>query len=63
MDGFGNFLLDMKNVVYPPIHFYVGSYKFSKVKITPYFVKDIENFHFGENNFYRNDSEGKVATH
>ena len=43
--------------------FYVGSYKFSKVKSTPDFVKDLENFHFGEKNFHRNDSQGKVAAH
>ena len=43
--------------------FYVGSYKFSKVKSAPDFVKDLENFHFGEKNFHRNDSQGKVVAH
>ena len=56
LDGVGNFLFDMKKAVYPPMPFYVGSYKFSKVKNAPDFVKDLENFHFGEKNFYRNDS-------
>ena len=31
LDRFGNFLFDMKKEVFPPIPFYVGSYKFSKV--------------------------------
>ena len=26
-------------------------------------MKDLENFHFGEKSFHRNDSQGKVATH
>ena len=43
--------------------FYIGSYKFSKVKSAPKFMKDLENFHFGEKSFHRNDSQGKVATH
>ena len=63
LDGVGNFLFDMKKAVYPPIPFYVGSYKFSKVKSMPDFVKDQENFQFDEKNFHRNDSQGNVATH
>ena len=43
--------------------FYVGSYKFTKVKSTPDFVKDLDMFHFGEKSFHRNDSQGKVASH
>ena len=43
--------------------FYVGSYKFSKFKSAPNFVKDMENFHFGEKNFHRNDAQGKVGLH
>ena len=38
----------------------MGSYKFTKVKNAPEFVKELENFHFRENNFHRNDSQGKV---
>ena len=56
LDRFGNFLFNMRKAVYPPMPFYVGSYKFSKVKSAPDFVKDLENFHFGEKNFHRNDS-------
>ena len=57
----GNFLFDSKKVVYPPLPFYIGSYKFSKVKSAPKFVKELENFHFGEKSFHRNDAWGKVA--
>ena len=39
LDGFGNHLFDIKKVVFPPVPFYVGSYKFNKVKKAPYFVK------------------------
>ena len=53
----------MKKVVYPPMPFCIGVYKFSKVKSVPYFVKNLENFHFGEKSFHRNDSKGKVAAH
>ena len=31
----------------------------SKVKNAPEFVKELENFHFGEKDFHRNDSQGK----
>ena len=55
LDGFGNFLFDMKKAVYPLMPFYVGSYKFSKVNSAPDFVKDLENFHFSEKSFHRND--------
>ena len=41
--------------------FFVGSYKFSRVKNESKFVKELEYFHFGEINFHRNESEGKVA--
>ena len=34
-----------------------------KLKSTLDFVKDLEDFHSSEKNFYRNDSEGKVAAH
>ena len=41
----------------------MGSYKFTKVKNALEFVKELENFHFGENYFHRNDSQGKVAAY
>ena len=41
IDGIGNFLFDMKNVVYPPLAFCIGSYKFTKVKSAPEFVKEL----------------------
>ena len=37
--GIGNFLFDMKKVVHPPLPFCIGSYKFTKVKSAPKFVK------------------------
>ena len=39
IDGIGNFLFDQKKVVYPPLPFYIGSYKFTKVKSASEFVK------------------------
>ena len=56
LDWFGSHMFDIKKVVFPPLPFYVGSYKFSKVKNAPRFVKELESFHFGEKNFHRNDS-------
>ena len=41
----------------------MGSYKFTKVKNAPEFVKELESFHFGEKYFHQNDSQGKVATY
>ena len=32
IDGVGHLLFKQKKVVYPPVPFYIGSYKFSKVK-------------------------------
>ena len=49
LDGFGNHLFDIKKFVFPPIPFYVGSYKFNKVKSSLEFVKELDIFHFGEN--------------
>ena len=63
LDGFGSHLFDLKKVVFPPLPFYVGSYKFSKVKSAPDFIKEMEIFHFKEKSFHKNDSQGKVATH
>ena len=57
----GNFLFEQKKVVYPLVPFYVGSYKFSRVKTVTEFVKELEYFHFGEIIYHRNDSEKKVA--
>ena len=53
----------MKKVVYPPMPFYIGSYTFLKVKSALDFVKDLEDFHFSEIRFHRNDSQVKVAAH
>ena len=63
LDGFESYLFDMKKVVSLPMPFYVGSYKFSKVKSTPDFVKYLEIFHFGEKSFHINDAQGKVVAH
>ena len=56
-------MFDIKKVVFPPVSFYVGSYKFNKVKNAPKFVKELEIFHFGEKSFHRNDSQGKVVAY
>ena len=63
LDGFGSHLFNLKKVVFPPLPFYVGSYKFSKVKNAPEFVKELEIIYFGENKFDVNDFQGKVAAH
>ena len=63
IDGIGNFLFDMKKAVYPPLHLCIGSYKFTRVKSAPEFVKEIEYFHFGEKSFHRNDLENKVENY
>ena len=63
LDGFGSYLFYVKKVVFQPMPFYVGSYKFSKVKSAPDFLKELEIFHFGEIRFHRNDSQGKFAAH
>ena len=63
LNGFRSHLFDLKKVVFPPLPFYVGSYKFTKVKNSLEFVKELENFHFGEKEFHRNDSQGKVAAY
>ena len=43
--------------------FFVGSYKFSRVKNTVEFIEELEYFHFGEMKFHRNDSKDKVANY
>ena len=53
----------MKKAVFPPLPFYIGSYKFMRVKNASEFVKYIENFHFGEKSLHRNDYSNKVANH
>ena len=63
IDGVGNFLFEQKKVVYPPLLFYIGIYKLSRVKSAPEFVKELEYFHFGEISFHRNDYEDKVANY
>ena len=35
LDGFGSHLFDLKKVAFPPLPFYVGSYKFTKVVFPP----------------------------
>ena len=44
LDGFGIHLFDLKKIVFPPLPFYMGIYKFTKVKNYPEFVKELENF-------------------
>ena len=61
IDGVCNFIFKQKKVVYPPVRFYIGSYKLSKGKSATEFVKEIEYFHFCEMRFHRNDSENKVV--
>ena len=63
LDGFGSHVFNLKKAVFPPLPFYVGSYKFSRVKNALEFIKELEIFHFGEKIFHRNDSQGKVASH
>ena len=63
LDGVGSFLFEHKKAAYPTIPFWLGSYKFSKVKQTAEFVQELEHFHFGEMNFHRNDFRNKVAEH
>ena len=55
IDGVGNFLFNMKKVVFPPLLFCIGSYKFMRVKNASEFVKYLENFYFGDKSFHRND--------
>ena len=63
IDGVDNFLFEQKKVVYPPVPFYIGSYKFSKVKTATEFVKELEYFHFREMSFHINDYENKVSNY
>ena len=61
IDGIRNFLFDHKNILYPPLPFYIGSYKFTKVKSAPKFVKELEKIQFGEKSFHRNDSAHTIS--
>ena len=54
-------MFDIKKVVFALEPFYVGSYRFNRVKSALDFVKELEIFHFGEKIFHRNDSQGRVA--
>ena len=63
LDGVGSFMFEHKKAAYPAIPFRLGSYKFSKVKLTAELVQELGHFHFGEMNFLRNDSQNKVAEH
>ena len=51
LNGFNSHLFNLKKDVFPPLPLYVGSYKFTKVKNSPEFFKELENFHFGEKDF------------
>ena len=44
IDGVGNFLFDMKKESFPPLPFFIGSYKFTRVKSASKFVKYFRNF-------------------
>ena len=59
--GIGKFLFEIKKETFSPLPFCIGSYKFTRVKGASKFVKDLENFHFGEKRFHRNDNSGKVV--
>ena len=61
IDNVGDFLFDMKKFVYPLLPFCIRSYKFTKVKSAPDFVRELEKFHFGEKHFCRNDEWDKVS--
>ena len=41
----------------------MGSYNLTKVNNAHDFVKELEIFHFGENKFHRDDSQGKVVAY
>ena len=57
----GNFLFEQKKALYPAVPYFMGSYKFSKVKTIAEFVKELEHSHFSEIIFHRNDSKNKVV--
>ena len=57
LDGYGIHLFDIKKVVFPPLSFYVGSYKFTKFKNAPKFIKYLEIFHFEEKGFHMTHRE------
>ena len=63
IDGFEKFLFDSKKVIYPPLTFCIGSYRFSKVKCAPDFVKELESFHFEKKRVRRNYSSDKVSAY
>ena len=63
IDGVRNFLFDKKKEFFPPLPFSIGNYKFTRVKNASEFVKDLENFYFGEKSFHINDLFEKVANH
>ena len=63
IDGVGNYLFEQKKAVYHAMPFFIGSYKFSRVKTAAEFVQELDYFHFGEMNFHRNDSKDRVANY
>ena len=56
-------MFGQKKAVYPAVPFFIGSYKFSRVKTAVEFVQELEYFQFGEMNVHRNDSNNKVANY
>ena len=56
-------MFEHKKAAYPPFHFKLGSYKFTRVKKADEFVEELERFHFGEMPFHRNDYRSKVVEH
>ena len=63
LDGIKNLLFDMKKYVHSPLPFCIGSYKFTRVKSAPEFVKELEYFHFGEKKIHRNDLPHKIVNY
>ena len=51
IDGIENFMFNSKKSIYPPLPFCIGSYKLSKVKSAPDFLRELESFHFEEKSF------------
>ena len=48
IDGVENFLFDQKKVVHPPLPFYTGNYRFTKVKIHLSFLMNLNSFILGK---------------
>ena len=63
LDGVRSFLFEHKKEPCPAIPFWIGNYKFTNIKRTAEFVRELEHFHFGEMSFHRNESQKKVGEH